>query len=240
MNNTFIDMILNINFLYGFIYECTNLINNLYKHNNYDHLVIKLCNEFILTIIDITKNEHVKEYNTYIKDAKNVYNICSYLINICSEKYFKLSRDEYSKIKEFIDNNIDTAETILVPIHEFFDLSKKFSDSYYYCPCNCHCNNKKCVCFTDEYIEFCEADSINLRKTTNSYFNVKYIKFFYLLQKAIDQITSKKLNLYDENKCIREIDMLVDMSISLYYNSNINCNKKVEINIYNLYQQYYY
>ena len=72
MNNTFIDMILNTDFLYGFIYECTNLINNLYKHNNYNHLVIKLCNEFILPIIDITKNEHVKEYNTYIKDIKDV------------------------------------------------------------------------------------------------------------------------------------------------------------------------
>ena len=34
MRDTFIDMIINIDFLYGFIYECTNLINNLYKHNN--------------------------------------------------------------------------------------------------------------------------------------------------------------------------------------------------------------
>ena len=96
------------------------------------------------------------------------------------------------------------------------------------------------MCLTDEFIEFYETDSINLRKTTNSYFNVKYIKFFYLLQKAIDQITSKKLNLYDENTCICEVDMLLDMFINLYYNSNINCNKKVENNIYNLYQQYYY
>ena len=40
---------------------------------------------------------------------------------------------------QFIDNNnIDTVESILAPMHEFFDLSKKCYDSYCYCPCNCH------------------------------------------------------------------------------------------------------
>ena len=39
MSDTFIGMIRNIDLLYGFIYECTNLINNLYEHNNYGHLV---------------------------------------------------------------------------------------------------------------------------------------------------------------------------------------------------------
>ena len=58
------------------------------------------------------------------------------------------------------------------------------------------------------------------KKTTKSYFNVEYIKFFYLLQKAIDQITSKKLNLYNENTCIREIYILITMFINLYENSN--------------------
>ena len=29
-------------------------------------------------------------------------------MNICYEKYFKLSKDERSKIKKFIDYNIDT------------------------------------------------------------------------------------------------------------------------------------
>ena len=72
MSDTFIDMILNIDFLYGFIYACTNLINNLYKRNNYDHLVIKLYNEFILPIINITKIKHIKEYNTCIEDTKDV------------------------------------------------------------------------------------------------------------------------------------------------------------------------
>ena len=138
VSDTFIGMIRNIDFLYRFIYECTDSRNNLYDHNNYDHLVIKLCDKFILPIINITKNEHIKEYNTYIKDTKDIYNICSYLINICSEICFELSRDEYSKIKEFVDNNIDIVESILSPMHEFFDLSKKCYDSYCYCPCNCH------------------------------------------------------------------------------------------------------
>ena len=55
-------------------------------------------------------------------------------MNICSEKYFKLSQNEYSKIKEFIDNNIDTVEAILTSMHEIFDLSKNCYGSYCYCP----------------------------------------------------------------------------------------------------------
>ena len=149
-------MLRDIDLLYGFINGCAYLINNLYEHNNYDHLVIKLCNKFILPIINKTKNEHIKEYNTHIKDTKDVDIICSYLINICSERCFELSQDEYLKIREFIDNNIDTVEAILAPMHEFFDLSKKCYDSYCYCSRNCHCkkNNKECLCLTDKYIEF--------------------------------------------------------------------------------------
>ena len=147
MSDTFIGMICNIDFLYGFIYECTDLINNLYEHNNYDHLVIKLCNEFILPIINTTKNEHIKEYNTYIEDTKDIDSICSYLMNICTEKYFNLTQDEYSKIKKFIDNSIDNFGSIITAMHEFFDLSKKCYDSYCYCPCNCHCKkNNRNVC----------------------------------------------------------------------------------------------
>ena len=109
-----------------------------------------------MPIINITKNEHIKEYPTYIEDIKDIDNICSYLMNICSERYFKLSQNEYSQIKEFIDNNIDTVEAILAPIHEFFDLSKKCYGSYCYCPCNCHCkiNNRKCACLTDKLVNF--------------------------------------------------------------------------------------
>ena len=72
VSDTFIGMIRNIDFFYRYIYECTDSRNNLYDHNNYDHLVIKLCDKFILPIINITKNEHIKEYNTYIKDTKDV------------------------------------------------------------------------------------------------------------------------------------------------------------------------
>ena len=66
------------------------------------------------------------------------------------------------------------------------------------------------------------------KKTIKSYFNVEYIKYLYLSQKAADQIISKKLNLYDENTCIHKIDTLINMFIVLYNNSNIDCNKKVE------------
>ena len=194
MSDTSIDMIRNIDFLYGFIYECANLINNLYEYNNYDYLAIKLCNKFVLPIINITKNEYIKEYNKHIKDTKNKHIICLYLINICSERCIELSQDEYSKIKEFINNNIDTIDSILAPMHEFFDLYKEF---YNHCCRSCdYCSRKnysKCR-------EFCEGNNIILKKIVKSYFNVGYIKFFYLLQKNIDQIISKKLNLYNEDK----------------------------------------
>ena len=242
MCDTFIGMLRDIDLLYGFIYECAYLINNLYEHNNYDNLVKKLCYKFVLPIINITKDKHKKEYNTLIKDTKDVDSICLYLMSICAEKYFKLTQDEYLKIKKFIDNNIDTVEAMLAPMHEFFDLSKKSYDSYSYCPCNCHCkqNNRKCGCLTDKYFAFCKEDSIIVKKITKSYLNVEYIKYLYLLQKAADQIISKKLNLYDENTCIREIHTLINMFIILYNNSNIDCNKKVESKIYNLYQHYTY
>ena len=100
MSDTFISMIRNIYVLHGFIYECTDLINNLYEHNNYGHLVRKLFNEFVLPIINISKNKHIKECNKHIKDTKNVDNICLHLMDICSERYFKLSQDEYLKIRE--------------------------------------------------------------------------------------------------------------------------------------------
>ena len=55
MSHDFIEMINGIDFLYGFIYECANLINNLYDYDNYDNLAIKLCGEFIMPIINIIK-----------------------------------------------------------------------------------------------------------------------------------------------------------------------------------------
>ena len=119
-------MIDNIDFLYGFNYECANLVNNLYDHNNYDHLAIKSYSNFVLPIINITKSEHIKEYNDHVKNSKYINRNCSYLMDICFEKYFQLSKDEYSKIKKFINNNIDTFESILAPIHDFRICIKKF------------------------------------------------------------------------------------------------------------------
>ena len=101
-----------IDLLYGFIYECNDLVNNLYNHNNYDYLAIKLYSNFVLPIINITKNEHIKEYNEHNNGSKYINRNCLYLMNFCYEKYFKLSKDEYSKIKKFIDHNIDTFESI--------------------------------------------------------------------------------------------------------------------------------
>ena len=182
MSDAFIKMINDINSLYGFIYECTNLINNLYDYDNYDHLVLKLCSEFVLPIINITKNEHIKEYNEHIKDTistlectKDIYSICSCLMNICCEGYFKLLKDEYLEIKKFLDNNMDIIESAFAPMHIFLTYIKNVmviiivhvtiitKKNRYIFPANKH-------------KEFCE-------KIIKSHFNIEYIKFFYLLQK---------------------------------------------------------
>ena len=55
MIHDFIKIIDNTDFLYGFIYECADLVKNLYDYDNYDHLAIKLCGEFIMPIINIIK-----------------------------------------------------------------------------------------------------------------------------------------------------------------------------------------
>ena len=70
MSGDFIKMINNIDFLYGFIYECANLINNLYDYDNYDHLGIKLCSEFVMPIINITKKNISKNIINIIKILK--------------------------------------------------------------------------------------------------------------------------------------------------------------------------
>ena len=220
MIHDFIKMIDNIDFLYGFIHECANLINNLYDYDNYNHLTIKLCSEFIMPIINITKNEHIKEYNENIKDMidnlesiKDKHSICSYLMNICCEGYFKLSQDEYLEIKKFIDNNIDIIESTLTPMNYYFDSCKKCY-SYYYCSCYYY-HKKKVICIfpQNRYKEFHE-------KIIKPYFNIWYIKFFYLLQKNI------KLN-----KNIHHISILMNIFMNLYDNSSIDCNKKKNIYI---------
>ena len=218
MNDDFIETINDIDFSYGFIYECANLINNLYDCDNYDHLAIKLCSGFIMPIINITKKEHIKEYNEHIKNIidnlesiKDIYSICSYLMNICSEEYFKLSQDEYLEIKKFIDNDIDIIEPPLAPMNDYFDPCKKCY-SHYYCSCYYY-HKKKVICIfpQNRYKEFHE-------KIIKSYFNIWYIKFFYLLQKNI------KLHKNSYN-----INVLMNIFMNLYNNSGIKCNKKMKI-----------
>ena len=78
--------------------------------------------------------------------------------------------------------------------------------SHYYCSCIFPQNRHK---------EFHE-------KNIKSYFNIWYIKFFYLLQKNI------KLN-----KNIYNISIL--MNIFIFMNSGIDCNEKNKNKIYDLY-----
>ena len=223
MSDDFIKMIDNIDFSYGFIYEYANLINNLYDYDNYDHLAIKLSSRSVMPIINITKKEHIKEYNEHIKDiidnlesTKDIYSICSYLMNICCERYFKLSQDEYLKIKEFINNNIDITESALAPMNDYFDLYKKCY-GHYYCLCYNYHNKKVRYIFPlNRHREFHE-------KIIKSYFNIYLIKCFYLLQKDV------KLN-----KNICNINVLIDIFMNLYDNSNIDCNKKNKNKLYDL------
>ena len=189
-------MINDIDFLYGFIYECTNLINNICNYDNYDHLVIKLCSEFVMPIINITKKEHIKDTISALEHNKDIFSICSYLMNICCERYFKLSHDEYLEIKEFID----IIESKLAPINDYFDLYKKCYGQYY---CSCYYYHKKKVKHIfprNRHTEFHEKV-------------IYYIKFFYLLQKNI------KLN-----KNIYNISVLIDVFINLYDNKKIEIN----------------
>ena len=69
---------------------------------------------------------------------------------------------------------------------------------------------KKVICIfpQNKYKEFHE-------KIIKSYFNIYYIKFFYLLQKNI------KLN-----KNIYKINVLMNIFMNLYDSSSIDCNKK--------------
>ena len=67
-------------------------------------------------------------------------------------------------------------------------------------------------------------DNFILTNIAKSYFNVEYIKFFYLLQKVT------KLCISNINSCI-----IKNMFINIYDNSNINCNEKVKSKIYDLY-----
>ena len=72
----------------------------------------------------------------------------------------------------------------------------------------------------------CEKNNFILKSIAKSYFNLEYIKIFYLLQKVI------KLNTSNSNS-----DILKSTFMNLYVNGNINCNEKVESKIYDLYRK---
>ena len=59
-----------------------------------------------------------------------------------------------------------------------------------------------------------------MKKIIKIYCNIEYIKFFYLLQKKL-------------KKKIFSINVLIDIFINLYDNSNINFNKKKLYDLYN-------
>ena len=137
-------------------------------------------------------------------------------------------------IKKITDDNIDSFESILALMHDFIDLYKKIYNGYYYYyyyyyhsfNFNYIKNYNECVCIIGKYSDFCEIDNFILTNIARSYFNVEYIKFFYLLQKVT------KLSINNINSRI-----LRNMFINIYDNSNITCNIKVESKIYDLYRE---
>ena len=102
-------------------------------------------------------------------------------------------------------------------MNDYFDSYKKCY-SHYYC-LYYYYHKKKVICIfpQNRYKEFHV-------KIIKSYFNIWYIKFFYLLQKKI------KLN-----KNIYSINVIMNIFMNLYDNSGINCNKKNKNKIYDLY-----
>ena len=101
-------------------------------------------------------------------------------------------------------------------MNDYFDSWKKCY-SHYYCSCYYYHKKKVISIFPqNRYKEFHE-------KIIKSYFNICYIKFFYLLQKNI------KLN-----KNIYNISILMNILMNLYDNSSIDCNKKDKNKIYDL------
>ena len=146
-------------------------------------------------------NEHIKNIIDNLESIKDIYSICSYLMNICCEEYLKLSQGEYLERKKIIDINIDIIESTLAHMNDYFDSYKKkiCYNHYYYCPCY----------YNKEIIRIINPNE----KIIKPYFNIWYITFFYLLQKDI------KLNIHN-------ISILMNIFINLCKNSGIDCNKK--------------
>ena len=96
-----------------------------------------------------------------MKNNTDIFSTCPYLMNICKERLFELTQDEYLKIKKFIDNNIDIIEYVFAyvfeyvfaPIINYFDLYKKCYNHYYCC---------SCYNYVFEHIEFREKNYKNI------------------------------------------------------------------------------
>ena len=100
---------------------------------------------------------------------------------------------------------------------DYFDLCKK---GYNHCYCSCyyyHWEKIKHIFPSNERKEFHQ-------KIIKSYFNIEYIKLFYLLQKVVEV-----------SKNICNINTVIDIFINLYDNSNVDCNTKNKNKLYNLY-----
>ena len=63
-------------------------------------------------------------------------------MNICCERYFKLSQDEYLEIKYII-------ESTLAPMNDYFDSFKKYY-SHYYCSCYYYHKKKNYIYFSSK------------------------------------------------------------------------------------------
>ena len=113
------------------------------------------------------KKERIEEYNRHIRDNTDIFKTCSHLMNICKERFFELTQDEYLKIKKFVDNNVDVIEYAFAPKINYFDFYKKCYNHYY-----CSCYN-----YFFEHIEFRE-------KIIKIYFNIEYIGFSICCKKS--------------------------------------------------------
>ena len=103
---------------------------------------------------------------------------------------------------------------------DYFDLCKKCY-SHYYCQCYYYHRKKISHIFPSNiHREFHE-------KIIKSYFNIEYIKFFYLVQQS--------LVLQNVVKNICNVNTLIDIFMKLYYNSSIDCNEKNKNKQYDLY-----
>ena len=142
------------------------------------------------------------------------------IINITKKEHEKEYIINNLKVKDFVDNNIDIIEYAFAPMIDYFDLCKKCY-SHYYCQCYYYHRKKNSYIFpANIHREFHE-------KIIKSYFNIEFIKFFYLLQQSL------VLRSLVKNIC--NVNTLIDIFMNLYYNSSIDCNEKNKSKLYDLY-----